>query len=199
MSRMEVCPYSYFRCCGYFQGPWVFIYYNRWLLSESHKNYFKDCCLTTSQHTIPIFTSSWLNEMAILSKACKPDWITQLSKTWLYQYLSSSFKFCWIFLWINSPDILALCETNLKDSSDSDNFWVRGYLPLIWKDSVTHIHDLAVYVKDMDFLLHETSLKKIHRTLIYVSDWLYFIHCLASFYCIDHFLLLCAQFLCYFM
>ena len=23
MSHMEVCPYSYFQWCGYFQGPWV--------------------------------------------------------------------------------------------------------------------------------------------------------------------------------
>ena len=48
----------------------------------------------------------------------------------------------------NSPDILALCETNLDDSIDSDNFSVRGYLPLIQKDPITHIHGLAVYVKE---------------------------------------------------
>ena len=40
----------------------------------------------------------------------------------------------------NSPDILALCETNLDDSIDSGNFSVvRGYLPLIRKDCVTHM------------------------------------------------------------
>ena len=48
----------------------------------------------------------------------------------------------------NSPDILALCETNLGDSIDSGNFCVRGYLPLIQKDSSTHMHGLAVYVKE---------------------------------------------------
>ena len=47
----------------------------------------------------------------------------------------------------NSPDILALCEANLDDSIDSGNFSVRGYLPLIQKDSSTHEHGLAVYVK----------------------------------------------------
>ena len=31
----------------------------------------------------------------------------------------------------NSPDILALIETNLEDSIDSGNFSVRVYLPLI--------------------------------------------------------------------
>ena len=35
------------------------------------------------------------------------------------------------FLESNSPDILALCETNLDDSVDSGNFSVRGYFPLI--------------------------------------------------------------------
>ena len=47
-----------------------------------------------------------------------------------------------------TPDILALCETNLDNSIDSGNFSVRGYLPLIRKDSGTHMHGLAVYVKE---------------------------------------------------
>ena len=55
---------------------------------------------------------------------------------------------CESFLESNSPDILALCETNLDDSIDSGNFSVRGYLPLIRKDSSTHMHGLAVYVKE---------------------------------------------------
>ena len=46
------------------------------------------------------------------------------------------------------PDSLALCETNLDDSIDSGNFSVRGYLPLIRKDSGTHMHALVVYVKE---------------------------------------------------
>ena len=48
----------------------------------------------------------------------------------------------------NSPDIFALCETNLDDSIDSGNFSVRGCRPLIRKDSSTHMHGLAVYVKE---------------------------------------------------
>ena len=36
---------------------------------------------------------------------------------------------------------------HLDDSIDSGSFSVRGYLLLIQKDSVTHMHDLAVYVK----------------------------------------------------
>ena len=47
-----------------------------------------------------------------------------------------------------TPEILALCETNLDDSVDSGNSSVRGYLPLIRRDFSTHMPDLAVYVKE---------------------------------------------------
>ena len=76
--------------------------------------------------------------MAILSKACKPD---------NFESHNSSFVDCKSFLESNSPGILALSETNLDDSIDSENFSVRGYLPLIRKVSSTHMHGLAVYVK----------------------------------------------------
>ena len=33
-------------------------------------------------------------------------------------------------------------------SIDSGNFFVRGCLPLIQKDSITHMHARAVYVKE---------------------------------------------------
>ena len=57
----------------------------------------------------------------------------------------------------NSPDILALCGANVDDSIGSGNFSFKGYLPLIWKDSVTHMHVLAVYVRK-GFLLCKTYL-----------------------------------------
>ena len=59
-----------------------------------------------------------------------------------------NFVDCESFLELNSPDILALCETNLNDSVDSGNFSVRGYLPLIQNDSSTHMHGPEVYVKE---------------------------------------------------
>ena len=90
--------------------------------------------------------------MAILSKGCKPDNFEphnylKFSFTNI-QGLHSNFVECEFFLESNSPDILALCKTTLDDSIDSGNFCVRGYLPLIGKDSVTHMHDLGVYVKE---------------------------------------------------
>ena len=36
----------------------------------------------------------------------------------------------------------------MYDSIDSGNFSVEGYLPLIQKDFITHMDDLAVYVKE---------------------------------------------------
>ena len=62
--------------------------------------------------------------------------------------LRSNFADCESYLESNSPDILALCETNLDDSIDSGNFSVRVYLPLIRKASTTDMHGLAVYVKE---------------------------------------------------
>ena len=90
--------------------------------------------------------------MAILSKASKPDNFESHNSLKLsftnIRGLRSNFVDCESFLESNSPDILALCETNLDDSVDSGNFSVRGYLPLIRKDSSTPMHGLAVYAKE---------------------------------------------------
>ena len=89
--------------------------------------------------------------MAILPKAGKPDSFeshTSLTLNFTNVHgLRLNFVDGESFPESNSPDILALCKTNLDDSIDSGNFFVRGYLPLFQKDSGTHIHDLAVYVK----------------------------------------------------
>ena len=90
--------------------------------------------------------------MVILSKACKPDNFESHNSLKLsftnIQGLRLNFVDCESFLESNSLDILALCEINLDDSIDSGNFSVRGYLPLIQKDFSTHMHGLAVYVKE---------------------------------------------------
>ena len=56
--------------------------------------------------------------------------------------LHSNFVNCKSFLESNSPDILALCETNLDGSINSGNFSVRRYLSLIQKDDSSHMHGL---------------------------------------------------------
>ena len=86
--------------------------------------------------------------MTILSKACKPDNF-ELHNSLKFSFgLRLNFVDCESFLESNSPDILALCETNLDDSIASGNFSVRGYFSLIHKDPSIHMHGLAVYVKE---------------------------------------------------
>ena len=64
--------------------------------------------------------------MAILSKGLKPDYFEshnslKLSFTNIWG-LCLNFADCESFLESNSTDILALCETNMDDSTDSGNF-----------------------------------------------------------------------------
>ena len=86
--------------------------------------------------------------MAILSKGCKPDNFESHNSLELgFMNIRGpclDFVECESFLESDSPEILALCATNLDDSVDSGNFSVRGYLLLIENDSVAHMHGLAV-------------------------------------------------------
>ena len=109
--------------------------------------------------------------MTILSKTCKPDNFElhnslKLSFTNI-RGLRSNFVDCESFLESNSPDILALCETNLDDSIHSGNFSVRGYLLLIQKDSSTHMHGLTVYVKEGLLFACDLSLENTADSYLY--------------------------------
>ena len=73
--------------------------------------------------------------------------------------LRSNFVDCKSFVESNSPDTLALCETNLNDSIGFGNFSVRVYLPLIQKDSSTHMHGLTLYAKEGFSLVRNLSLE----------------------------------------
>ena len=127
------------------------ICYDRWVLSEGHKITLMTGYLMNSQLTFVfnLFLTKWI--MAILSKGCKSDNFephNSVKPSFINIWgLCSNFFECGSFLGSNSPDILTLCETNLNDSIDSGNFSVRGYLPLIWRDSITHMHCLTVYMK----------------------------------------------------
>ena len=134
--------------------------------------------------------------MAILSKACKPDNSESHNSLRLsftnIQGLRSNFVDCESFLESNSPDILALFETNLDDSMILV-ISLRGYLPLIRKDSSIHMHGLAVYVKEGLLFAWDLSLENSADSYN-VFDWLYFIQCITSFSSIDHLLCLYAWF-----
>ena len=135
--------------------------------------------------------------MAILSKACKPDNFESHNSLKLsftnIRGLYWNFIDCESFLESNSPNIIALCETNLDDSIDSGNFAVRGYLPLIRKHSGTHMHGLTVYVKEGLPFARDLSLESSGDSYLYFQ--LYFTQCLTSFSSIYHLLRLCARFL----
>ena len=121
-----------------FPGVWIFlrslgvICYERWVLSEGHKNYLKDWCLMNSQHTFLFLPYLNLMNYGHIVKACKPDNF-KLHYSLKLRFMNiwglySNFVNCKSFLESNSPGILALCETNLNDSIDFDNFSVRRYL-----------------------------------------------------------------------
>ena len=88
--------------------------------------------LTAYHSVFDQFLTQWI--VAISSKVCKPDNFESQSSLKLsftnIQGLHSNFVECESFLESNSPDILALCETNLDDSIDFGNFSVMGYLLL---------------------------------------------------------------------
>ena len=100
-----------------------------------------DIIKTDISDHFPRLTVLATNETCSLEK-------TKFIKRYFSSENTDTFKFllfdCESFLEPNSPDILALCETNLDDSIDSGNFSVRGYLHLIRKDSSTYMHGLAV-------------------------------------------------------
>ena len=79
-----------------------------------------------------------------------------------------------------TPDILALCETNLGDSIDSGNFSVMCYLPLIQKDSVTQIHGLAVYGKEGLPFAQDLTLENSADS--YLCFWVDLLHSVSYFF-----------------
>ena len=90
--------------------------------------------------------------MAILSKEQKPDNFESHNSLKFSFTNIQGFRLNFVgyesFFESNFRDILTLFKTHLGYSIDSSNFFVRGYLPLIRKDSVTHVHDLAVYLEE---------------------------------------------------
>ena len=96
------------------------ICYDRWVLSEDHKNNFTDLCLLNSQPTFLFFDinlTQWI--MTILSKGSKPDkYESQNSLKLCFTNshdLHSNFVEWESFLESNSHDIPTLRETNLDD------------------------------------------------------------------------------------
>ena len=89
---------------------------------------------------------------------------------------------CESFLESNSPDILAICETNLDDSIGSGNFSVRDYLPLMRKDSNTHMHGLALTVYGKEGLPFARDLSLENSADFYLCFRLDLLHSVFYFF-----------------
>ena len=101
--------------------------------------------------------------MAVLSEGCKPDNFEshnslKLSFTNIWGNISN-FVECEPFLESNSPDILALCETNWDDSIDSGNNSVRGYFPLVREYCYSYPVSCSLWEGKASFCLGRISRK----------------------------------------
>ena len=77
----------------------------------------------------------------------------------------------------------------MYDTIDSGNFSVEGYLPLIQKDFITHMDDLAVYVKEGLRFTQDLSLENSEDSY-YVFDQLYLTQCFLFLLSITFFILM---------
>ena len=158
------------------------IFYDRWVLSEGHKNYFKEWISHESEPTFlflcNLFKLSelWPYYQKHVNQIILNHITLKLSFTNIWGFYSN-FVDCKTFLELNCSDILALCETNLDDSIDSGNFSVRGYLPLIQKDSSTHMHGLQVYLKEgqeLSLVNPADSYLRFRLALLYSVSYFFF-------------------------
>ena len=75
---------------------------------------------------------------------------------------------------------------------DSVNFSLKGYFPLIQKDSVTHMHGLAVYVKEGLPFARDLSQKNSQDSYLYFPQALLHSVYFISLTSVDHLLRLYA-------
>lgn len=126
------------------------------------------------------------NSMAIISKP-KPD-STKPPKPLSLSFsnvrgLRSKFDQVESFLSDSSPDIFALCESNLNPSIDSSDFLAHGYLPINRKDSPNHMHGLGVYVReslpvsrDFNFEISDQPFMCFRVSLLNSISYLFFLY-----------------------
>ena len=128
---------------------WIFmrypgvICYSRQVLSEGHKNYFKDWCLMNSQPTFLFFSEFKLIELWPFYQKQVNQIIftcTTLQKL-AFQIIKAFVRILQIFPWIK----LSWYSSSVRQ------IWMTQLIltiscPLIWKDSSIHMHGIVVYV-----------------------------------------------------
>ena len=71
-------------------------------------------------------------------------------------------------------------NSELSTKLSTSKHFVRGYLPFIRKDCVTHMHDHVVYVKERLYFVRDLSLKDSQDS--YLSFWLALLHSVFLFF-----------------
>ena len=157
---MDVRHYSYFRWCGFFCGPFV-----SFATTDEFSVRVKSI---TPRTTLTVYFSIFnllklnkvwphyqkhVNQLNFQSSNFESHNSLKLSSMNIWDLRLDCLD-CDSFLESISPDILAVCDTNLDGSIDSGNFFVRGYFPLFRKDSITHMHSLTVYVLPVTSMDH---------------------------------------------
>ena len=120
--------------------------------------------------------------VVILSKWHKPGNFES------HKYSRPLFTFCWFW-------IFARIKLSWHSCSIRDKFgWLvmRGYLLLIWKNSITHMHGLAVYVKDelpfisrklcILLLMFSTGLTSLSALLLFPLLIIFFVFIMHGFW-----------------
>ena len=140
-----------------------------------------------SHPTFLFLTYFQLSKMDILPEGRKPgDFESHKNVKLIFTAIWSlrlSFVECKSFLESNSPDILAVCETNLDDLIYSGKFSVRGYLPLTRKDSVSlvsHMDGFPVYVKEGLPFTRYLSLENSEDS--YLCIWVALLYSMSFFF-----------------
>ena len=106
--------------------------------------------------------------LSVLSKQCFCS-ITNITVKltnlpWMLSYYLNDFRPV-SYKRYDEIDIFVLLETSLNDTSDSGN--LMDYLPLVWKESLTDMHDLVVYVKEGVPFAWDLSLKNSADSYLY--------------------------------
>ena len=99
------------------------------------------------------------------------------------QGLGSHFVCCQSFFESTSPDIFPLGETGLEESINSTNFSLTGYPPFIRKNSVTHMHGLAVCMSkklplanNLSFENSKDSHLRFRLALLHLVSYFFFLY-----------------------
>ena len=130
-----------------------------------------------SQPTFLFLTNLNFLNYGILLKACKPgNFQSNNSLNLSFKNilgLHSNFVDCESFLESNSHDILTLCETNLDESTDSVNFFVRGYLAVYVKEGLPFAWDLSLENSPNSYLCFQLA-------LLHTVSYFFFLYQLPS-------------------